>query len=111
MHFYKNVQHTIDFKDQKFKRAFVNDTGYDPKMPQIERYAVMSNRKATVETGFLTEAYATTLQELLQSEHVWAGEVPINPTTRSLTVLNRRADGLINYSIDFEYAYDEINNV
>jgi hypothetical protein len=70
-----------------------------------------SNKKIKIETGFLNEDYNATIQELLQSEKVWMNGNPINVVSNSLEFKTRLIDKLISYSIDFEYAYDEINNV
>ena len=56
-----------------------------------------------------------TIEELFLSENVWIRyenkTLPILPESKTLdfkTVLN---DRLINYTIDFSFAFDKINNV
>ena len=49
------------------------------------------------------------------SEQVWIkkdGEIlPINVKTSSLTYKTSVNDRLINYTIEFDYAFDKINNI
>ena len=66
-------------------------------------------------TWFVKENMNQTIEELFFSENVWiryeGKTLPINPSSKSLqykTVLN---DKLINYTVDFEFAFDKINNI
>lgn len=52
---------------------------------------------------------------MLLSEEVWinAGNkvLPVRPITNSLTYKTSVNDKLINYTLQFEYAFDKINNI
>lgn len=82
---------------------------------QFVPYNVNSKSKFTVNSGFMTEDKNGSIKELLESERVWmldAGvEIPINVSTASLEYKTRQNDKLINYAIEFDYAYYDINNV
>lgn len=111
IHFYKAQKDSISFSSENFKNNRTNGTSYDTDAHQIKRYNVRSNKKFTVETGFLNEGYNQTLEELCLSEHVWSNGVPVNPVKNSLNLKTRIVDKLITYSLDFEYAFDQVNNV
>jgi len=115
LHFYKTKKDSISTKSTKFKNAYTNGVSYDVLNHQIKEYNKTSNKSTTIETGFLNEDYNLTMQELIESEHVWLREgsviSPVNVKTSSLQFKTRIVDKLISYSIEFEYAFDEINNV
>ena len=64
-------------------------------------------------TGFIDEQYNEIIQELMLTESAWIHEdsnvYPILPTTSSLDYKTQLNDKLINFTVDFEYAYNEIN--
>lgn len=111
LHFYKAQKDTLSFNRETFKGNYTNGTSYTTTAHQIKKYNSRANKKFTVETGFLGQEYNTTMEELCLSEHVWSNGVPVNVVKNSLDLKTRLVDGLITYSIDFEYAYDEVNNV
>lgn len=111
VHFYKASKETISVESKDFKNAYTNGLSYGVNKHQIKQYNKKTNKTVNIETGFLTPYYNETMQELLQSEFVWVDGKPVNVTSNSLELKTRVIDKLISYSIDFEYAYDEINNV
>ncbi len=111
IHFYKSARESLSIKSEDFKNAYTNGTSFDVSRHQIKQYNKISNKGVRIETGFLTPSYNETIQELLQSEHVWIDGKPMNVDTNSLELKSRIVDKLISYSIEFNYAFDEINNV
>jgi len=59
------------------------------------------------------------MKQLLLSEQVWMTKtidtrptiLPVNVKTQSLQYKTSVNDKLINYTIDFDYAFDKINNI
>lgn len=111
LHFYKAKKESLTFDYDNFKNNYTNGTSYSTTVHQLKRYNVTGNKKFTMETGFLNEAHNSTIQELLMSEYVWMGGAPVNVTKKSLDMKRRIIDKNISYSLDFEYAFDEMNNV
>ena len=66
-------------------------------------------------TVFVKENMNQTIEELFFSENVWiryeGKTLPIIPSTKSLQYKIVLNDKLINYTVDFEFAFDKINNV
>ena len=76
----------------------------------------MANERFNANTGFMDESMNEPMKQMLLSDHVWATinslTTPIVVITSSeLTYKNSVNDKLINYTIEFEYAYDTINNI
>jgi hypothetical protein len=111
IHFYKSSMESLSVKSNTFKNNYTNGVSYDTSIHQIKRTDVTANKSIKVETGFLNPYYNETIQELLQSEKVWMNAKPVNIKTESLEFKTRAIDKLISYSLDFDYAFDEINNV
>jgi len=78
-------------------------------------YNVQARRKISLNTGFVTEDKNETIRQLLLSTKVWFIEngvkIPVKNGTSNFQVKTRISDKLINYEIDFEYAFNQINNV
>ena len=69
----------------------------------------------TANTGFLDEENNELVKQLLIKRTCWIYDgtlfTPIRATSSSEKVQTRQKDRLINYKIDFEYAFSEINNI
>lgn len=82
---------------------------------QENTYNVKAKRKTTLNTGFVTEDKTETIRQILLSTKVWFLEngiaLPVRPVTTSFEVKTRVNDKLINYTIEFENAFNDINNV
>jgi len=91
------------------------NVSYSTSTAQNQKFNVNSKDLVTINTGFVDESFNEVIKQLLLSENVWIHEngtvYPINPKTESLTFKKSVTDKLIDYSIDFEYAFDTINNI
>lgn len=110
VHFYKASKTKIKTKAEEFKGGYYAGAGstYDSTQHQNKKLNAYSNESINIESGFLNENYNLTIAELLQSEKVWLGQLPINVSTTNLDLKTRIVDKLISYNIDFDYAYDKM---
>ena len=85
---------------------------YDVISPYTLRHI---KKKLKLNTGFVDESYNEVIQQILLTEQAWiqeGGEVyTIIPVTQSLQYKTRINDRLIDFQVEFEYAYDEINEI
>lgn len=115
--FFKKSIESFEVSDEMFKRNTVaNSTVTYPKYGgQQERYNTNAKKSITLNTGFINEDSNSAIEELFLSENVWIRKdgitLPIIPKTKSLTLKTSVNDKLANYTIDFEYAFNKINNV
>ncbi len=70
----------------------------------------------TLNTGFVNEAMNESFKELMVSEHIWltnnAGTIfPATLKDSSFTTKTSLNDRMINYTMNFEMAFDLINNI
>jgi len=81
---------------------------------QYVKYNVQGKSKFKVNSGFVKEVMNETFKQLFLSERVWQLEndiyIPLNVTSKSLEYKTRQKDRLINYEVEFDYAFNEINN-
>lgn len=117
LYVFKRTLETLNVTSEMYKRnTIANSTStYQTYVGQRDRYNVNGNTMLTLNTGFIKEDMNKTIEELFLSENVWIRyenkTLPILPESKTLdfkTVLN---DRLINYTIDFSFAFDKINNV
>jgi hypothetical protein len=82
---------------------------------QYVTYNVQGRSKFKMNSGFVDEALNETFRQLMLSERVWIYSnstfTPIKLGSKTLEYKSRQKDRLINYEIEFEYAFNEINNV
>jgi hypothetical protein len=92
-----------------------NSMSYNAYKGQVKRYGVDSTRSIRLNSGWVHESENETFEEILMSEHAWITEdnvqYPIIPKATSLERKTSAVDGLINYEIEFDYAFDNNNTV
>tara|TARA_R110002153_G_scaffold48047_1_gene135670 strand:+ start:923 stop:1960 length:1038 start_codon:yes stop_codon:yes gene_type:complete len=117
LYFFKKTTESFNVSDEKFKRNIINSSTvtYGVNQAQQTRYNINATSSISLNTGFIKEDMNETIEEMFLSENLWirynGKTLPIIPTTKNLqfkTVLN---DKLIDYKVDFEFAFDKINNV
>ena len=87
---------------------------------QYTNFNIQGREKFTLSSGFVEEELNSAFTQLLLSERVWlfiplfgSGYIkfPINVESKSIEYKTRQNDRLINYTINFKYAYNKINNI
>ena len=82
---------------------------------QYIKYNVQGRQKLKVNSGFVNEEMNETFKQLFLSQRVWKYEngifTPLNLSSKSFEYKTRQKDRLINYELDFEFAFNEINNI
>lgn len=114
--FFKKSVKTINTGSESYKSNINNSSGqYSTANRQ---YSIMSkNGKEimTANTGFVSEGFNVAIDELMLSELVWATissvTYPVNLTSSSLTFKSEVNEKLIDYTIEFEFAFDKVNSV
>jgi hypothetical protein len=82
---------------------------------QFVTYNVQGREGFKINSGFVSESRNETFKQLFLSERQWIIEgaliTPINIKSKDLTYKTQLKEKLINYEVDFEYSYNEINNI
>ena len=117
LYMFKKTTEQLNVTSDLYKRnTIANSTAtYNTSEGQRSRYNVNGVTNIKLNTGFIIEDMNTTIEELFLSENVWIRyenkTLPILPKSQSLDFKTSLNDKLINYTIDFEFAFDKINNV
>lgn len=116
---------TMNTTQEKYQRnimnfATANTASYDSDVHTNTVYEKQGKQNLTLSSGYYPEWTNAWFEELLLSEYVWLYRepntvpyeiVPLNIVSSSLTKKTQLNDRLIEYTIDFEEAFDYINNV
>lgn len=82
---------------------------------QFITYNVQGKSKFKINSGFVDEAMNETFKQMFLSERFWIFKdnilTPIVLGSKTLEYKTRMKDRLINYEVEFEYAFNELNNV
>lgn len=110
------IQIITFFKQKRDSITVTNETFESDRNPfehQFIRYNVNSRSKFVANTGFIDESKNDMIKQLLLSERVWiaGSDIPVNVSQSSLEYKTRANDRLINYAIEFEYAFNDINTI
>lgn len=65
----------------------------------------------TARSGYVEESFFESLQQMMLSERVVIGDLPVKVKSNSLTKQQNQVKKLIDYTIEFEYTFDMINSV
>jgi len=117
LYFFKKTTESFNVTDETFKRNIFenNSVTYDIYRGQRERYNTNAKTTISLNTGFVNDDFNSAIEELFLSEKVWIRwnnqTLPIIPITKNLEFKTSLNDKLSNYTIDFEFAFNKINNV
>lgn len=116
---------TTDVRGESYKRSILNqgatrfdDVSYKRYQHQKQSFQVNANDRITMNTGYLNDDHNAVMEELMLSEQVWMTKLtdeelvlPIMPRTKSITYKTSLNDRLANYTVEFDMAFDKINNI
>lgn len=98
---------------------------YDTYKPQVAQYNKLGKESITLNTDYVSEQYNEVIKQLMMSEQVWLTRLDdpapdsnnletvlaVIPKTQSLTYKTSLNDRLVQYTVDFDYAFDKMNTV
>ena len=110
---------SINTSGETYKSNLLNfDTlSYDVSKHQYTSYNKMGRESIVLNTDFLSEEYNEVMKQLMLSEKVWIiasddDEVyPVVIKSQDLVYKTGVNDKLTQYTMEFEFAYDKINNI
>ena len=88
---------------------------YQTNEHRTRDYNKQSTRSIELNTGYIAEDNNVIMEEMLVSENIWItiDEVvhPVNLKTKNISLLSKTNDQLIKYKIEFDYSYQEVQNI
>jgi hypothetical protein len=117
LYFFKKSVESFSVTDETYKRNNITTStvSYATNHGQRQRYNVQAQKSIQMNTGFISESATSSIEELFLAEDVWirydGKTLPVIPKTKSFTQKSSLNDRLINYTVDFDFAFNKINNV
>ena len=121
VYFFAKEIESINISSDSYKANTLNyeTLSYDLNKAQQHRFDVQGKEKITLNTGYVSEDYNEVLKQMMLSEQVWYTKTtdeesnifPVIPNTNSLRFKTSLNDKLVDYTIDFDYAFDKIQNI
>ncbi len=99
---------TTEAKEYKLLQPNLN---YDTTIGQNAKYNFNGKQSVKMNTGFVNENYNELIQDLILSEKVWINSIPAIVKSSGTEFKTQIRNKNINYEIEFEYAFDLINNM
>lgn len=112
---FKRSDVSMSVENESYRGYLYNGSSYNVSEHQYKNYNVSARETISLNSGFYTEDFNEVFRQLLLSERVWIDYknqiLPVNIKSKELAFKTQVNDKLIDYKIDFEFAFDKINSV
>lgn len=108
--FFKAKTDSIDVKGTTHK-LLSNSVDYDVTKGQSRSFNINGTQKVKLNTGWVDENYSELITDLFLSETVLLDGKPVEVKTQNSVLKTYLKDKNINYEIEFQYAFNLINDV
>jgi hypothetical protein len=108
--FFKAQTNTISVSKDTFS-LLPSALSYDVSKGQKVNFNLNGQQNVKLNTGWVPENYSDLIQDLLLSETVLIDGKPVTVNTQGAELKTSLKDKMINYEVEFAYAYSLINNV
>ena len=108
--FFKMRTDSISTESKEYK-LLQPTMDYDTTIGQNAKYNFNGKQSVRMNTGFVNENYNELIQDLILSEKVWINSIPAIVKSSGTEFKTQIRNKNINYEIEFEYAFDLINNM
>ena len=108
--FFKMRTDSISTESKEYK-LLQPTMAYDTTIGQNAKYNFNGKQSVRMNTGFVNENYNELIQDLILSEKVWINSIPAIVKSSGTEFKTQIRNKNINYEIEFEYAFDLINNM
>lgn len=106
-------------KNENYKSSTINyannPADYIISNAPVKTFNTQAKKSYTLNSGYYPEGAVEFFEQLLLSEYVWIDIkdviIPVRVKSSAITLKTSLNDGLINYTIEFEDAFDYINNI
>lgn len=110
-YFFKASKNTLAIESTDFNVMQSSITNYDIFQGQKKSFNTNARESIVVNSGFVNEDFSSNMKQLLMSERILVNDKPAICKTKSLEVQKNINNHMINYSVEFEFAYNTINAV
>jgi hypothetical protein len=108
--FFKAQTNAVSVKGSEYN-LLPDAIDYNIYKGQSKVFNINGTQTVKLNTGWVDENYNELITDLLLSETVLLDNKPVKVKTQSHTFKTQLKDKMINFELDFEYAFDLINDV
>jgi len=109
--FFKASKNTLAIESSDYNVMQSSVSSYDVLQGQKKSFNTNGKETISVNSGYVTEDFSSNIKQLLMSERILVDNKPAICKTKSLELMKNINNHMINYSLEFEFAYNTINNV
>jgi len=115
--FDKKSMESIQTKTDSYNASIVDldNLSYSTNAHQMRTLNIIGNEAITLNTGFIDDSHNEVIRQLMLSEQIWMTKLtevlPLKARTQSIQYKTHVNDRLVNYTIQFDMAFDKINNI
>lgn len=112
---FKKSSTKMNVDSDVFVNNYISNGTYDTIVHQFKDLNIQAKESITLNSGYITESENELYKQMLLSDKIFFYEsgafVPINIKTKSIEYKTRVNDRLVNYTMEFDYSYNTIQNV
>ena len=109
--FFKASKNTLNIDSNDYNVMQRAIGGYDTKQGQKKSFNTNARETIAVNSGYVYEDFSSNIKQLIMSERILVNDKPAICKTKSLELMKNINNHMINYSLEFEFAYNTINAV
>lgn len=108
--FFKAQTNNITTKSDEYK-LMPKEVNYNISRGQSKSFNFKGSQNVTLNTGWVDENYSEFITDLLLSETILLDSQPVTLKTQTSELKTKLKNRMINYTIEFEYNFNLINDV
>ena len=112
---FKRSDVTLNVESEEYRAYTYSNGSYDTSKHQYRNISVSGKESISLNSGFYPENHNKIFKEMMLSEKIWIDYednlLPVNLSSKELSYKTSLNDKLINYKLDFDFAFDTINSV
>lgn len=109
--FFKASNRSISVENTEYNLMPATYPSYNVQEGQRKVFNTNAKEQIKVNTDWVNESYSEVIKQLMLSERILLDKSPVKINTKSTELFKSINTHMINYQLDFEYAYDTINSV
>jgi hypothetical protein len=109
--FYKASSTAISMENTEYNLMQSTYPNYSIQEGQRKMFNTNLKQQIKVNTDWVNETFSETIKQLMASERILLDKSPVKINTKSTELFKSINNHMINYQLEFEYAYDLINSV
>ena len=109
--FFKASTDNFSVENTEYNLLQTNSYNYNTLEGQRKVFNANGKKSIKVNTGWVAEAWSEVLKQIMLSERILIDSKPAKINSKSTELFKHINTKQINYSLDFEFAYDVINSV